>query len=312
MDTPQLTVAHCVGALRDLARTERRCRAGAGDGRGLVGSRPLATGSRDLRWGSDELVGHRAGAARPNASPRSAHPVAPRAVRRRSLHRRPRGRRPASGIKVRSCGRVGRSRPSSSPRGCRDKRHAALRGRSGAPARRPTLGRTRDGRGRATVGAGRRAGARRRVRSGSARPRTRATGDRDARHRRVAAGVGAWRDAAARPCSSARSSTACRRQGDGEPRCSSTGTSASAVAPPRCSAACASSCVPAGGCSSSCPRRANGPEVEHVRFESDGFAGPWFSWAHVSIDALSGVARDAGLAVQREWCDDDRWFAWLG
>jgi SAM-dependent methyltransferase len=54
-----------------------------------------------------------------------------------------------------------------------------------------------------------------------------------------------------------------------------------------------------------------GPEVEHVRFESDGVAGPWFAWAHVSIDALAGVADDAGLAVQREWCDDDRWFACL-
>ncbi|HEY3724118.1 MAG TPA: class I SAM-dependent methyltransferase [Acidimicrobiia bacterium] len=54
------------------------------------------------------------------------------------------------------------------------------------------------------------------------------------------------------------------------------------------------------------------PEVERVRFESDGFAGPWFSWAHVSIDSLAGVAHEAGLAVAREWCDDDRWFAWLG
>ncbi len=54
-----------------------------------------------------------------------------------------------------------------------------------------------------------------------------------------------------------------------------------------------------------------GPEVEHVRFESDGVAGPWFAWAHVSIDSLAGVAHDAGLAVQREWCDDDRWFACL-
>jgi SAM-dependent methyltransferase len=55
-----------------------------------------------------------------------------------------------------------------------------------------------------------------------------------------------------------------------------------------------------------------GPAVEHVRFESNGFAGPWFSWAHVGIDALKGVARDAGLVVAGEWCDDDRWFAWLG
>ncbi len=56
----------------------------------------------------------------------------------------------------------------------------------------------------------------------------------------------------------------------------------------------------------------DGPKVEHVRFESGGFVGPWFSWAHVNVDALGGVAREAGLVVRREWCDDDRWFAWLG
>jgi SAM-dependent methyltransferase len=55
----------------------------------------------------------------------------------------------------------------------------------------------------------------------------------------------------------------------------------------------------------------DGPAVERVRFESDGVAGPWFSWAHVSIDALSGVALDVGLTVQQEWCDDGRWFACL-
>jgi SAM-dependent methyltransferase len=54
-----------------------------------------------------------------------------------------------------------------------------------------------------------------------------------------------------------------------------------------------------------------GPAVERVRFEADGMAGPWFSWAHVDADALHRVAGTAGLSVIRQWCDDGRWFAWL-
>ncbi len=56
---------------------------------------------------------------------------------------------------------------------------------------------------------------------------------------------------------------------------------------------------------------AQAPGVERVRFEVDGAAGPWFSWAHVSVNGLESVAGDAGLGVYRQWCDDSRWFAWL-
>lgn len=54
------------------------------------------------------------------------------------------------------------------------------------------------------------------------------------------------------------------------------------------------------------------PDVERVRFEADGAAGPWFSWAHIGADALDGIAHAAGLHVRRAWSDDGRWFAWLG
>ena len=49
-----------------------------------------------------------------------------------------------------------------------------------------------------------------------------------------------------------------------------------------------------------------------VRFEIGGVAGPWFDW--VAIDALSleAVCTDADLRLLECWCDDDRWFAWVG
>lgn len=52
-------------------------------------------------------------------------------------------------------------------------------------------------------------------------------------------------------------------------------------------------------------------DVDHVRFEADGWPGPWFDWAHVGIDALDQIAAAAALSVHRSWCDDGRWFAWL-
>jgi len=85
-----------------------------------------------------------------------------------------------------------------------------------------------------------------------------------------------------------------------------------------------------GGCPSTLLRRVNdllrpegrllvetagadhGHEVERVRFEADGVAGPWFSWAHVGADQLDGVASAAGLRVRRRWKDEGRGFAWLG
>ena len=50
-----------------------------------------------------------------------------------------------------------------------------------------------------------------------------------------------------------------------------------------------------------------------VRFEIDGVGGPWFDWAIVDRD---GVGRSSPRARPRRrricWCDDGRWFAWLG
>lgn len=48
-----------------------------------------------------------------------------------------------------------------------------------------------------------------------------------------------------------------------------------------------------------------------VRFEVAGASGPWFGWATVDADALTGIAGRAGFTVVEQWCDDDRWFAWL-
>ncbi len=53
-------------------------------------------------------------------------------------------------------------------------------------------------------------------------------------------------------------------------------------------------------------------ERRRVRFEIDDTAGPWFEWASVDVDALPELAGAAGLDVERIWCDDTRWFAWLG
>jgi SAM-dependent methyltransferase len=60
------------------------------------------------------------------------------------------------------------------------------------------------------------------------------------------------------------------------------------------------------------PGHAEDSGVERVRFEAEGTAGPWFSWAHVGIDALEDVAAAAGLGIVRQWSDERRWFAWLG
>jgi SAM-dependent methyltransferase len=60
------------------------------------------------------------------------------------------------------------------------------------------------------------------------------------------------------------------------------------------------------------PGHGDGNGVERVRFEADGIAGPWFSWAHVGADELEVVAIGAGLRVVRQWSDEGRWFACLG
>ena len=55
-----------------------------------------------------------------------------------------------------------------------------------------------------------------------------------------------------------------------------------------------------------------GRSATRVRFEIDGAAGPWFEWAVVGRDDLAPLAGTAGLDVEDLWCDDGRWFAWLG
>ena len=49
-----------------------------------------------------------------------------------------------------------------------------------------------------------------------------------------------------------------------------------------------------------------------VRFEIAGVAGPWFDWIAIDALGLESVCTDAHLRVHECWCDDDRWFAWVG
>lgn len=49
-----------------------------------------------------------------------------------------------------------------------------------------------------------------------------------------------------------------------------------------------------------------------VRFEIAGVAGPWFDWIAIDALGLDSVCTDAHLRVHECWCDDDRWFAWVG
>ncbi len=50
---------------------------------------------------------------------------------------------------------------------------------------------------------------------------------------------------------------------------------------------------------------------ETVRLEHRGLPGPWFPWAWVSVDRISGVAAPAGLTVADVWSDGGRYFARL-
>ncbi len=49
-----------------------------------------------------------------------------------------------------------------------------------------------------------------------------------------------------------------------------------------------------------------------VRFEIAGVAGPWFDWIAIDALGLDAVCTVADLQVHECWCDDDRWFAWVG
>jgi SAM-dependent methyltransferase len=61
-------------------------------------------------------------------------------------------------------------------------------------------------------------------------------------------------------------------------------------------------------------------EVEEPGFATRSFAarietplesGSWFRWARVGVDAVGGLARQAGLAVDETWQEGNRWFAAL-
>lgn len=51
--------------------------------------------------------------------------------------------------------------------------------------------------------------------------------------------------------------------------------------------------------------------VTRVRLEAPGAVSEWFRWAHVGVDAVDELAREAGLG--RDWttCSGGRWFAAL-
>ena len=46
-----------------------------------------------------------------------------------------------------------------------------------------------------------------------------------------------------------------------------------------------------------------------VRVENGDDLGPWFAWAHVSVDDAHAVGHAAGLALERAWASGGRWFA---
>lgn len=49
-----------------------------------------------------------------------------------------------------------------------------------------------------------------------------------------------------------------------------------------------------------------------VRFEIASVPGPWFDWIAIDALGLDAVCTGADLRVRECWCDDDRWFAWVG
>ncbi len=49
-----------------------------------------------------------------------------------------------------------------------------------------------------------------------------------------------------------------------------------------------------------------------VRFEIAGVPGPWFDWIAIDALGLDAVCTGADLRVLECWCDDNRWFAWVG
>lgn len=54
-----------------------------------------------------------------------------------------------------------------------------------------------------------------------------------------------------------------------------------------------------------------GLEAVRMRLEGEHDTSHWFDWARVGVEAMSGLAREAGLRVASSWEDDGRWFAAL-
>ncbi|WP_205718499.1 methyltransferase domain-containing protein [Actinomadura sp. WMMA1423] len=51
--------------------------------------------------------------------------------------------------------------------------------------------------------------------------------------------------------------------------------------------------------------------VEPLRLRSDRSVGEWFTWAHVSADAVTGLAAGCAATVAEFWEEADRWFVAL-
>lgn len=49
----------------------------------------------------------------------------------------------------------------------------------------------------------------------------------------------------------------------------------------------------------------------HVRLEARGVAGPWFRWAVLGVDGVTGAAAAGGFDVERTWTGGGRWFSRL-
>jgi hypothetical protein len=69
--------------------------------------------------------------------------------------------------------------------------------------------------------------------------------------------------------------------------------------------------TPDGAVLCECEAPGAGVRSGPLRLEHDAGASRWFPWSRVSVDALEGVARPAGLTTAARWEDGGRWFAEL-
>jgi SAM-dependent methyltransferase len=51
--------------------------------------------------------------------------------------------------------------------------------------------------------------------------------------------------------------------------------------------------------------------LHEARLELGDHLGPWFAWATVAVDDITGFSRPSGLAPTEVWEDGGRWFAQL-